>query len=65
MKNRIVHWTDPDYLEKFYEHFGSGQSLSGRQAVHIGRSLKNARVDHQEPQQEPDSSRPSSKSTED
>ena len=47
MAKRIVHWTDPDYLEQFYEAWGSGQSVMSRQA---GRRPK---------QQEPDPSQSS------
>ena len=28
MSKRIVHWTDPDYLEAFYRGWGSGQSIT-------------------------------------
>ena len=30
MAKRIVHWTDPDYLEAFYSGWGSGQSITSR-----------------------------------
>ena len=30
---RIIHWTDPDYLEEFYKGWGAGQSLTSRQAT--------------------------------
>ena len=32
MKKRIVHWTDPDYEEIFWQDWGSGQSITCRQA---------------------------------
>jgi hypothetical protein len=35
MKPRIIHWTDPDYLEAFYRGWGSGQSITSRQAQSI------------------------------
>ena len=31
MKKRIIHWTDPDYLDAFYRGWGSGQSITSRQ----------------------------------
>ena len=52
MKKRIVHWTDPDYLEQFYEGWGSGQSITYTQ------SKRSDSEKHQEPQQEPDPSQP-------
>ena len=64
-KNTDIFPDHPDYEELFWKHWGSGQSLTGRQAVHIGRSLKNAHDKQQESQQESDSSQPSSESTED
>jgi hypothetical protein len=32
-KKRIIHSTDPEYLETFYRLFGSGQSTTVRQEV--------------------------------
>ena len=29
---KIIHWTDPDYLNAFYSGWGSGQSITSRQA---------------------------------
>ena len=31
-KVTIIHWTDPDYLDEFYKAWGSGQSITSRQA---------------------------------
>ena len=31
-KVTIIHWTDPRYLEEFYKAWGSGQSITSRQA---------------------------------
>ena len=59
-KLRIIHWTDPDYLEEFYKGWGAGQSLTSRQAKSIKRSEKKSPdpTGHkqQEPQQEADHS---------
>ena len=33
MKKRIIHWTDPDYLDAFYKGWGSGQSIPVRKAA--------------------------------
>ena len=52
---RIIHWTDPDYLEKFYEGWGAGQSLTSRQAARC----EVAPPDAEEPRQAPDTSQPS------
>ena len=30
---KIIHWTDPDYLNAFYSGWGSGQSITSRQAA--------------------------------
>ena len=58
-KVRIIHWTDPDYLEKFYKGWGAGQSLTSRQAKSVKRSAEIPAADQQElpvPQQAPDPS---------
>jgi hypothetical protein len=60
MTVRIIHWTDPDYLEEYYEDWGTGQSLTSRQAKSVKRSEKKSpRPTKQDPQQEADSSQPS------
>lgn len=28
---KIIHWTDPEYLNAFYGSWGSGQSVTARQ----------------------------------
>jgi hypothetical protein len=52
---RFIHWTDPDYLNAFYKGWGSGQSVTHRQAPrsedHPERHQKQP-----EPQQEQDPS---------
>jgi hypothetical protein len=53
-KIRIIRHTDPEYLEVYRKHWGSGQTITGRQAARLARS------DPQETQQEPDDS-PSSR----
>ena len=30
-KAKIIHWTDPEYLNAFYGSWGSGQSVTARQ----------------------------------
>jgi hypothetical protein len=32
---KIIHWTDPDYLNAFYSGWGSGQSITSRQASSV------------------------------
>ena len=66
---RIIHWTDPDYLEEFYKGWGAGQSLTSRQATSSKHSEKKSprptKQKQQEPQQEADSSQPSDRRQED
>ena len=31
---KIIHWTDPDYLDAFYSGWGAGQSVTHRQTPH-------------------------------
>jgi hypothetical protein len=33
MALKIIHHTDPDYEEAFWRHWGSGQSITSRQAA--------------------------------
>ena len=37
---RIIHWTDPEYLDEFYKGWGSGQSTTSRQAPSSKKSEK-------------------------
>lgn len=65
-KVRIIHWTDPDYLDEFYKGWGAGQSLTSRQAQSVKRSeTKSPRPTKQEPQQEAGPSQPSDERHED
>ena len=57
-KVRIIHSTDPDYLEEYYKGWGSGQSLTSRQAVKHSEK-KSPRPTKQEPQQKVDPPQPS------
>ena len=57
---RIIHWTDPDYLEEYYKGWGAGQSLTSRQATSSKHSEKKSpRPTKQETQQEADPPEPS------
>jgi hypothetical protein len=39
---KIIHWTDPNYLQEFYKAWGSGQSITTRQEPRGGEIDKTA-----------------------
>ena len=56
----IIEPDDPEYLEWYSEMWGSGQSITSRQAKSVKRSEKKSpRPTKQEPQQEADPPQPS------
>ncbi len=60
MAVRLIGPDDPDYLEKFYKAWGSGQSFTSRQAMSFQKKEpRPAKQKLQGGQQEADPSRPS------
>ena len=56
----IIEPDDPEYLDWYRELWGSGQSITSRQAKSVKRSEKKSpHPTQQEPQQEADPSQPS------